>query len=210
MFGAAVGLLMIDKRSLAGWLVLAVAGLAFIALNPLYLLFWVAGGMIATAQVKRFGWLGLAGIVLLLGGTLLYELAETGAGPAWAPLWVGETLVALGMVMLLPALVARPVQMMLRPLAGVATGLSAISYSLYLVHYPVMKLTELLMPPTNGGIAVSIVDLCLRTLFCIAVSIAFYFAVEARTQWVRQHVLDWGRRAGQARARLIRGPLRSR
>lgn len=187
VFGAAAGLLLADRRSPAGLLILGIVLLAFTVLSPLYLLFWVAGGVVARVSIRHSGWLLLLGGTVLVGGAMLYELAEApGASSSLPPSWVGECLVVCGMVMCVPGLVHQNCQACLRPLAGVATALSAISYSLYLAHYPVMKLTEFLVPPVHGDVANSVADLCFRTAVCVGASIAFYFAFEAKTDRVRR------------------------
>ena len=128
-------------------LALAVIGCSvavFSVLSARYFLFWFMGGLVVTrlhAPYRRV--MALLGAAFTLSGVTLYQLALTSGSfenVVLTPKAIPEFLICAGVTLIVP-LVADPnvnarMNFMRRP----ATFLGAISYSLYLFHYPIQRL----------------------------------------------------------------------
>lgn len=122
---------------------LILAGIfVFTRLNPLYLFPWVAGAAAYQWRPAKasFGWLS-AGAVVALAGVATFQLTKsTTANPQGYP-WgepVSVILIGIGLAVMLPHLYRLPVRESWFTRSG--TWLSSFSYSLYLIHLPILAL----------------------------------------------------------------------
>jgi peptidoglycan/LPS O-acetylase OafA/YrhL len=122
-------------------MLLVLAGIfVFTRLNAVYLLPWVAGAIAYQWRPNKpsFGWLSL-GTFVALAGVVTFQLTKsTTANPegfAWGePLSV--VLIGLGIAVMLPHLYRLPARDGWFAKSG--TWLASFSYSLYLIHVPVL------------------------------------------------------------------------
>jgi peptidoglycan/LPS O-acetylase OafA/YrhL len=125
----------------AGLLILA-GIFVFTRLNVLYLFPWVAGAAAYQWRPAKasVGWLSVGGLVALAGVATFQLTKSTTANPQGYP-WgepVSVILIGLGLAVMLPHLYRLPVRESWFTKSG--TWLSSFSYSLYLIHLPVLSL----------------------------------------------------------------------
>jgi peptidoglycan/LPS O-acetylase OafA/YrhL len=122
---------------------LILAGIfVFTRLNAFYLFPWVAGAVAYQWRPTKasVGWLSVGGLVALAGVVTFQLTKSTTANPQGYP-WgepVSVILIGLGLAVMLPHLYRLPVRESWFTRSG--TWLSSFSYSLYLIHLPVLSL----------------------------------------------------------------------
>ncbi|MES0034171.1 acyltransferase [Mesorhizobium sp. M0046] len=167
---------------------LAAVALVFSVLESSYLLFWLLGALVA-AYPPRSLWVAYAGFAAFVGGVFFSQMVSDG-GP-WAGYATGpaDTMLCVGLAALLPALCHERVNRLLEPAAWPIRGMSAMSYSLYIFHYPVLVyLTANYMPATLGLGGGGITSLVLKGAVCFAVCLVFYLLFERRTVAFRNRI----------------------
>ncbi|TKD48564.1 MAG: acyltransferase [Mesorhizobium sp.] len=179
-----------SRRSLSAWSFVGLGAVAvvFSILEAQYLLFWLLGALVA-AYPPRSLWITYAGLVAFIGGIFLSQMI--GDGGPWAGYATGpaDAILCVGLAALLPALCHEQVNRILEPAAWPIRSLSAMSYSLYIFHYPVLVyLTVNFMPaaPRLGGGGITF--LVVKGAICFTVCVVFYLLFERRTVAFRNRI----------------------
>ena len=169
-------------RSGGAWLGLAATVAVFSVLAPHYALIWLLGAAAALPRFERRARLGLVGGGALgVLGTLAYELAQpskTYAFTAPIPLEVAECLVGAGCAAALPWLAGAEAERWLGRLRRPAARLAAVSFSLYLFHYPVNRSLAGLLPERAAVTTESVGWFVVRLGICLAAGVAAYALFE--------------------------------
>jgi peptidoglycan/LPS O-acetylase OafA/YrhL len=192
------------KLIAAGFLALSVV--VFVRLGSMqYLLFWVLGAF-AVLLIRTRGALvlGIAGVVMTLLGVALYQVgAQSNAVhvDVGVSLPMAEAIICLGLCAFLP-LACGGLSRVLRPVAGALTFLGGFSYSLYLVHMPLISLMEQGVPRAATIEGRTLTVFALRWLACIALALIFYALFERQTGRVRRLIHGW--------VEAVRSPLAER
>jgi peptidoglycan/LPS O-acetylase OafA/YrhL len=160
------------------------------ASSPFYLLFWCIGAAAVFAMQYRFKTLlAISGIFLFTAGCICYELAVQSRSITsinLLPLPVSEAFICIGIALAIPKLCTDKANAALKPVRRAIIGLSAMSYSLYLVHYPLNCALNLWLPKAAFLSPQSIAALFFRTALVFAGCLVFYFCFEVHTKLVRR------------------------
>ena len=165
----------------------------FMPLEPVFLFCWVLGafayGIIEAVRERRpaLGWMAAAWSAAACAG---YQVANdvVPVDPAWKErvptVEMCELLLALGFAVLVACLSgAAPRARFARRIEQAGTRLAAFSYTLYLVHYPVLFYLKSCWPHLGGDAAGRFT---VRLVLCTAVSAGMYALFEAHTARVRR------------------------
>ncbi len=173
----------------------AVCGWMFWEMETAYLLCWLlgaAGFWLRDRVNSARGWWAVAGIFVLLAGTLIYQ-ADLGILAPVPGLWLpppypAQVIVATGALLLVASLMSMaPATRTIQRIERTGATLAAFSYTLYLTHYPVVYLLALRtgrMPPAITWDSVGRGFLWMAV--CVAVALVMYRLFEARTPAVRR------------------------
>jgi peptidoglycan/LPS O-acetylase OafA/YrhL len=156
----------------------------------LYLLFWCLGA----ASIFALSWrrkvsLAIAGLLSFLIGCALYEAAAASrsfANIVVTPVWTSETLVSIGVCLALPFLCTPKLSGVLKPIRKPVLHLSRMSYSLYLIHYPINCALDIWLPRATELSPASFAAFCVRGCLVFGGSLLFYLCFEAQTDLVRR------------------------
>lgn len=187
--GAAGYLLSGGRPSLAAFLTLAAASCVFSVLEARFLLFWCLGAMsVLLLGVRAKAPLFALGALLIAIGSPAYQLAARSTAfrnVVLMPIPLAEAFICIGICATLPLLCDPRVNARLAPLAGIAARLSGLSYTLYLVHYPVNEALALWLPKATTLSAGAFADFALRLAAIMLATLAFHWAFESRTDAAR-------------------------
>ena len=188
--GGAIGYLLIGRKGIVAFTVIALSFAVFTTLDARYLLFWWLGAIAFLFADTRFSFLKIvAGAILSIFGVYFYQFgiqSKTIAATHFVSLPLAELIICAGVCLALPALHSPEMNRLLRRVRRPASFMAGISYTVYLIHYPVLNLLALLTPKLNTFDAASIGLFCVRGLVCLMVALAFYFTFERNTPIVRQ------------------------
>lgn len=167
----------------------------------LYLLFWCLGA----ASVFALSWShksarAIAGLFCFLIGCASYETAAASrsfANIVITPMWISETLVSIGVCLTLPFLCTPKASHALSPIRRPVMCLSRMSYSLYLIHYPLNCALNIWLPRATELSLASFAAFCMRGSLVFGGSLLFYLCIEAQTGLVRRFL---ARRSGISRS----------
>jgi peptidoglycan/LPS O-acetylase OafA/YrhL len=159
-----------------------------------YLLFWALGAL-AVLLIRTRGALalGIAGVATMLLGVALYQVGSQSNAvhvEVGVSLPMAETIICLGLCAFLP-LACGGLSRLLRPAAGALTFLGGFSYSLYLVHMPLISLMEQGVPRADTIDGRTLGVFALRWLACVALALVFYALFERQTGRVRRLIHGW-------------------
>lgn len=193
--GGALGWLFARRGwTVAAFLVIGAAALVFSELQARLLMCWALGaltGIVVLDERRAFG-LGLIGAVVSVFGLACHQVGTTSKSlpsivlvqPAMA-----ETIICLGICLLLPALRTLSVDAFLRRIGPFAAAMAAFSYTLYLIHNPINAALDLAFStPRMADLSLtSMVMFLTRLLVCLAAAGAFYFCFERNTPRLRRY-----------------------
>jgi peptidoglycan/LPS O-acetylase OafA/YrhL len=181
------------------WLYLGLAGILMILSqhHPEFLSCWLMGafayGFIPPKKstgILALG-LGLAWLGALLS-LLQLDAAKSTAGDLGLSHWLPSQITALEVESLGSALVVAnicllaPVSPFLIKLEGLGTTLAAFSYTLYLIHYPILLLWDHYIPARSPQFdSATFLIFILKVLSCLALAWLWYLPFEAQTSRVR-------------------------
>jgi peptidoglycan/LPS O-acetylase OafA/YrhL len=182
VLGGAMGYLAINRTSVGGALTVALSVVIFSLLSAPYLLYWALGALMVLFLNTRYqGWLFLAGGTLAAIGTATYELSFPGhsyASVTYIPVEVSRALLCVGTAFALPFLCSARAENFLHGLRRPAKALAAISYTLYLTHYPINVALDLIFPQFGELTWESVGCFGARTGICLAAATIMYFCFE--------------------------------
>jgi len=129
------------------------------------------------------------GVIAVAIGTFAYQMGSASKSItviAFMPEKVAEGLLCLGFCFCIPALLSLKLNWWLSPFRKIITFVSAMSYSLYLFHPPILSgLNSAIFPKytqiDDGSLGVFAVKIGLTFGICAAL----YFAFERNTQMIR-------------------------
>jgi peptidoglycan/LPS O-acetylase OafA/YrhL len=209
VLGGAIAYLVATFRrrvSLLNIMVLGACVLVFVVLRTSFLLIWMLGALMTLClgmrHPKGLAVLGLA--IALVGGCFL-ELALPSHSllpPSLVSEDIAIELVAIGACLLLPACSQLWRRGQMSALTRVIRSMSSISYSLYLIHFPVLCALDRFLPKATTIDAHSLRDVAVRLAACLAVTLVFYWLFERNTPALRRYL----RRVRAARALASPGP----
>lgn len=183
---------------MAALLGLAISLAVFLRLQVCYLFIWIVGALayFPSREPRRWGVLA-AGAVMVLAGTLLSafgtdvrSLDLSWLTPFIPPREISLMLLGLGVSFALPSLVVTfPKTNLLGKFEDWGGALAASSYSLYLIHRPILKLWG----HWEGGDQIysrldgfSILMFAVKIASCLLGGWLFYLAFEKHTAWLRR------------------------
>lgn len=168
---------------------LSLATLVFAYLDARYVLVWGLGALVAgLGPVRQKTLLCVVGSIFTVAGIALYELGTTSRSFETVKLLstpAAEAVFCVGIAALIPLLVDTETDRRLRWLAKPAGAIAAISYSLYLFHYPINGVIEPWFGKADDLNMESLLRFGARVLVVTVLVLPAYFAVEAQTPKVR-------------------------
>ena len=198
---AAIG---IGRGNMGLMFALLAAMLAFCRLDASLILIWIAGACVsALPRPRRTSLVSLAGACILIGGVYALQLARPSQSftTSGFPISLARGIFAAGFALLLPLLVSSPLNAALSRRAWVRRPfgfLAAMSYTLYLFHYPTLGLLELRFSPSAvSGRSIGVFGS--GVVAALLISAGMYFLVERNTP----HFRRWLRRKTSRDAREL-------
>jgi peptidoglycan/LPS O-acetylase OafA/YrhL len=190
VLGGVIASLFVQGGGKISFILLVMCAAVFAVHNSLLLLIWWLGAVVVlTIDIPRKGIVALIGLGLFLTGSACWQLgweSKSFANIALIPKGVAEVLIAQGVGLTLPWFCAARSNIWLRSFARLAGSLSAISYTLYLVHYPVLSAFEQAFPrATHVGLN-SFVALGLRAVAVLIATLVMWTLFERQTNAVRR------------------------
>lgn len=182
--------LVVTRRSPAALFIVAIAICLFSTMATRYALFWALGAMSSLIMGHRRALFAL-GLVLFVFGATAYELASASrsfVNARYLPPETAEALICIGTSLLLPLLASGSINRALISLKRLALWLSSISYSLYLIHYPLIIVTSVWLPKYGIISLTSIGVFILRGAIIFGGVYLFYLTFEARTGAARRYL----------------------
>jgi peptidoglycan/LPS O-acetylase OafA/YrhL len=146
--GGALGYLAVRGTSICALIIIAISTVIFSVQGPAaFLLYWAYGALMTLFLQEQFKrWLFIVGLAVALIGAVFHELAfpsKSFANEAFLPIEVSRALLCIGTSLCLPFLCSRRVDALLDFIRRPARALSAVSYTMYLVHYPINATLDL-------------------------------------------------------------------
>lgn len=208
VFAGAVAYTLSARTLRLATLLAAICAVAIVsASNPFYLPFWCLGAAaIAFLQSQFKTRLAVIGIAVFAVGCISYELgarSRSFENLDLLPLSMSEACICLGIALTLPKLCTNKADNVFAQFTKPILALSRMSYSLYLVHYPLNCLLGLWMTKATALSLVSITMLSLRAGLVFAGAIVFYFCFEAHTDLVRRFFKRMGNTARFPRSSAV-------
>jgi len=182
----------LNRRPPGAIIALVACTVVFSVLTASLLLCWAFGALMVLAlDVPRKGWLFMLGVALGVAGLVFLQLSGGSrflaiVSVSYVSPDVARTLLCIGVSLQLPYLCSAGVDHALRWFAAPARALAAVSYSLYLIHYPVNVALDRIFAKTSEITAQSLAMFLARIAICVAASLVFYFCFERHTQAVRR------------------------
>lgn len=197
VLGGAIAACLIEARWRVGAIAVAIgAFLVFAVLEPYYLFCWLLGALVSQVQLKRLSPGGfLAGLVLtavgLFLGNDLFVQARGYIMPGIAPsVSLARITVTVGVLIVLRNLVMlTPHGSHARRTDALGTRLAAFSYSLYLIHGPVLALCVYLGMPTRRALTAQSLAAYLACVILVPLAAyGFYWLFERHTDTIRRSI----------------------
>jgi peptidoglycan/LPS O-acetylase OafA/YrhL len=181
-------------------LIIIAAFCVFTVLKPIYLLCWLLGALAWIRRPKKFGWFGLVtGLALAAYGMIgiqIYSEAQTAninqAVSRYSGYFVSsdtaQLLFCSGFALVIQQLILmQPKGQVMRQIEAYGTSLAAFSYTLYLIHNPILHILRWSgLSREKQFNTQSIIHFCGSILLCLLAAMLFYFLFEKRTQQVRR------------------------
>lgn len=198
MWGSVLGLTTLKKRlaRAIAWLLILASLAVFTRLQPLFLFCWLLGvlGTIGRPANTKGLKLLVAGFIIVCATVILQLSSDTvslnvGLLNKYLPSdSISILILASGYVMLLRSISTwRPQRGMLTVFERSGTLLASWSYSLYLTHFPVLNICELIIPGRSSEVSFTSVSIfVLRILVCIIFGIILYYFFERKTGIMRK------------------------
>jgi peptidoglycan/LPS O-acetylase OafA/YrhL len=133
----------------------------------------------------------IIGVVAVIVGTLIYQLgAESKSliNVSYLPMPAAEALICIGVSLTIPFLCDSRTNAAISILRRPALYLSSVSYTLYLVHYPLNSALERIFPKASDLSWTAIGVFGTKVVMLMVAAHVFYLAFEANTAAVRRHL----------------------
>jgi len=182
----------LTRRPLGAIVALAACCVVFSILTASLLLCWAFGAvMVLALEAPRKGLLFMVGMAVVAAGVVFLQLSAGSkflaiASVSYVSPDVARTLLCIGVSLQLPYLCSAGVDHALRWFAAPARALAAVSYTLYLIHYPVNLALDHVFTKAPEITAQSLAMFLARITICVAASLLFYFCFERHTLTVRR------------------------
>lgn len=190
ILGATIGALIIYNNKLFSVFILGICGFIFTMLDPHFLLFWLLGASVSFYQDNKDKYKIMGcGILLIILGSVAYQLGKesfTYKQSLIMPLTCSEFLVAQGACLLIPALKDIKMDKFLKSIAPFANYISKISYTLYLVHYPIMRALDNLFPRSHEVTKMALFYFIVRGIIVFMGANIMWFLFERNTQGIKK------------------------
>jgi peptidoglycan/LPS O-acetylase OafA/YrhL len=187
---------LVIARSAAAFAILAFGVLIFSILDARFLAFWCLGAFAIFLPTKPKGAAAL-GVALAAVGIVTFQLSSASksfASIAYLPPAASEALICAGVALLLPVLCSQDATAALSFFRRPIAYLSKVSYTLYLVHYPINTALERLFPKSADVSLVGIAQFSVRLLVIFVCVHGLYLAFEGNTskvrRWIRSAMSD--------------------
>jgi peptidoglycan/LPS O-acetylase OafA/YrhL len=205
--GGTLGYLGARSTSVGALLVMAFSTVIFSILRPEFLMYWAFGALMTLFLKANFrSWLFLLGIGLALSGVVFHELAfpsKSFANVTLVPIEVSRAFLCVGISLSLPFLCSRRVDAGLDFLRKPARALSAVSYTLYLVHYPINSALDRLFSKASSITFESSAIFAVRIALCSAAAAGMYLLFERNTPILRSWLLECRKRKQKTKTVLV-------
>jgi len=147
--------------------------------------------MVLALDAPRKGLLFMVGLAVVATGVVFLQLSVGSkflaiASVSYVSPDVARTLLCIGASLQLPYLCSAGIDHALRWFSAPARALAAVSYTLYLIHYPVNVALDHVFTKAPEITAQSLAIFLARITICVAASLLFYFCFERHTQAVRR------------------------
>jgi peptidoglycan/LPS O-acetylase OafA/YrhL len=174
----------------ASLFILSATCLVFSQLAASFLLYWCLGAaMVVFLNVRRAGALFVAGLNLTALAVVLNELASTSKSfvtIAYLADGVAPGMLCVGIAMLIPWLCSGRVNDLLRPIGPMAGLVASASYTIYLVHYPILGVLGHVFPKSGALTTQSVGYFIARIAICLLCAGVMYSLFERNTEIVRR------------------------
>ncbi|HVH79290.1 MAG TPA: acyltransferase, partial [Stellaceae bacterium] len=178
------------RVSLTAVLVVGVGVLVFTILRAPLLLFWMLGGLMALCvSIPYRKSIAALGCVIAATGAYFFEMTLPSHALHRTDLVSADTaeaMVAVGICLLLPACSQVRVRADLTPLTRSIAFVASISYSLYLIHSPVLFVLQRSLPKASVIDAQSLEAVGIRIVVVGLVTLVFYWLFERNTPALRR------------------------
>jgi peptidoglycan/LPS O-acetylase OafA/YrhL len=149
-------------------LILLLSAIVFTHLSPTYLMCWIIGGLAfwyrpSTWQIRHFI-ITIAMVIFGIVGVQIRSNSVSVTLPQWAMIFpsvaVNQLILATGIAALIPQLVLLvPQSEIAKKWERLGTILASFSYTLYLIHYPLVKIIQQwIFPKSNSLNLISITN----------------------------------------------------
>jgi peptidoglycan/LPS O-acetylase OafA/YrhL len=194
VLGGALGYLFSAGRGkvpFLGILVLGACVVVFLKLDAMMLVFWLAGAAtILLWDIRHRRMLAVLGLTVAVLGTGLCE--ATAASRAYEPLrlapYLTLPLIVFGICLMLPACGRSRVISAASSLGRLIRLAAGFSYSLYLIHMPILFWMAQWLPKDAAISAGSLGRVALRIAICVLAAFGFYWVFERNTAAVRRYL----------------------
>lgn len=192
LFAGAVGYLLTARSSKAiAFTVIGCVACVFSILEARYLLFWCIGALsVLMLATPRRGILAATGAIIFIVGVAGFEMAagtQSFANYPFISKEIAEAMICVGLAVSIPFLCQPNTNKAIRFISKPALFLSSISYTLYLVHYPLNTALDKFFPRTSDLSWHAIALFCTRLVIVLIGVGLFYLAFEANTGAVRRY-----------------------
>ncbi|HEY5379036.1 MAG TPA: acyltransferase [Pseudolabrys sp.] len=193
VLGGALAYLVVTRTSIVAFAVVTASVCVFTVIGPKFLLFWMLGAattLIIDLPNKKTVF--AIGCTVATAGIAFSQLASASmnyAHTSYIDRRIAEVLVCGGICMMLPLMYSERANSALHLIARPVAFVSGMSYTLYLVHYPVLNAVNQMLPRANELSASSAAYFLIRVAICSATALVCYLLFERQTpalrRWVR-------------------------
>lgn len=202
ILGGALAYLITTYRrrvSLTNVFLLCLCVLVFTILRAPLLLFWMLGALMALCVGMPYRKsAAVLGLSVAVAGACFFEMtlpSHTLPGSELVPADAGEAMVVIGICLLLPACGRLRLKERSTGLIRSIVFVSNISYSLYLIHSPVLFVLQRFLPKATVIDGQSLVAIGIRLGVVVLVTLGFYWLFERNTPALRLYLKQRMRRA---------------
>lgn len=201
LIGAVGTILSSESRSrVVAIAVLALGFMAFTRLSPNFLNCWLLGafGYFLVSERKRPGLLALALAIACFGAAISQVQSDTLSVPRNTVINflpdrnIAALIESAGMALFIALICGlQPTGQLMVSIDKLGAKLAAFSYTLYLTHYPVLKLWEHFVPERSSSFTfISLTIFLAKISSCLFVGWMLYLPFEAKTPAVRAWMRD--------------------